>query len=78
MVVAKSQGNWKLSRAVLDAIIAFVMLAVVTSAALSFLFILGCLPGWELAVTIFTVLVLAAGMIYTVLWFSQAHAIDGR
>lgn len=66
------------SRTVWEAIFAFGILALVTSEALSFLYILGSLPSWELAATIFTVVVLAAGMIYTVLWISQPCGIDGR
>ena len=78
MAVAESQGHRKPSRAVYEAIVAFVVLVVITTEALSFSYVLGRLSGWELAVTIFTVLVLAAGMIYTVLWISQPHGLDGR
>lgn len=74
----KSQEHQGPSRSVWEAIFAFVVLVIVTAEALWFSYILGRLAGWELAVTIFTVLAVAAGLIYTVLWISQPHGPDGR
>ena len=78
MVVAETQGYHQTSRAVWGAIIGFLILAVGISEALAFLFVLGRLSSLELAVTIFTVLALAGGLIYTVIWIAQPHGIDSR
>jgi hypothetical protein len=66
------------SRAVWEALAAFGVLVIVTMEALLFLYALGCLPGWQLAGAVFTVLALTGGTIYTVLWVSHPHGLDGR
>jgi len=77
-MVVESQEHRRPSRTVYETIAVFAVLVIVTSEALSFWYALGKLAGWELAVTIFTVLVLAGGMIYTVLWMSQPNGRDCR
>ncbi|HEY7389195.1 MAG TPA: hypothetical protein VH640_11845 [Bryobacteraceae bacterium] len=74
----RSYGRQGPSRAVWEGLAAFGVLVIVTVEALLFLYALGCLPGWELAGTLFTVLASTGGMIYTVLWISQPHGLDGR
>jgi hypothetical protein len=73
-----SQRHQGPSRAVWEALAAFGVLVIVTMEALLFLYALGCLPGWQLAGAVFTVLALTGGMIYTVLWVSQPHRLGGR
>ena len=77
-VLSKRQEYREPSRAVREAVVVFVVLVTVTTSAVWFLYALGWFRVWDLAVTIFTVLVLAAGTIYTVFWFTQPRGLGGR
>ena len=55
-------------------IVVFLVLATLTANAVSTLFVLDRFTFWESAVTLVTVLALAAGTIYTILWISRRES----
>jgi membrane protein YdbS with pleckstrin-like domain len=60
-----SHGNTILSPG--QALIVWVVLAIITADVVAILAVLGMMTAWEAAVTLFTVLAVAAGAIWTLL-----------
>ena len=54
-----------------QALIVFLLLAVFTADAVSILFVLGLFSLWESVVSLVTVLALAGGTIWSILWISR-------
>ena len=54
-----------------QALVVFLLLAVFTADAVSILYVFGLFSLWESVVTLVTVLALAGGTIWSILWISR-------